>query len=50
MLLVVVEVSIKPICRTTESALRLMAIIEHRIKYGRNDLNMVIDPFYNNDL
>jgi len=42
MVLAIIEVSIKSICSTTESALRLMAIIEHRIKYGRNDFDMVI--------
>lgn len=46
MVLAVIEVSIKSICSTTESALRLMAIIENRIKYGRNYFNMAIYPFY----
>ena len=46
MVLAVIEVSIKSICSTTESALRLMAIIENRIKYGRNYFYMVIYPFY----
>lgn len=50
MVLAMIEVSIKFICSTTESALRLMAIIEHRIKYGKDDFNMVIYPFYNDDL
>ena len=42
MVLVVLEVSIKSICSTTVSALKLMAKSEQSIKYGRNDFNMAI--------